>query len=253
MEIPSHPTVPVTGSSPLFRAARFFFVAMAILFLAIALFGFVPTYQRMGKRLFPLHWFAHVHGAMMAGWLVVFLVQSILGATNRLKFHRQLGQFSVVLGVLIWISMGIISVVTLIADRPPENHFLFDVLILELYLMALFGLFFTWGILERKNAVPHKRLLFLATLLLIQAGIDRIRWLPGIHSALEVRFYYLDAFVLLLFIYDLIMLRRIHKVSAIGALIIVIAQVIVVQSWGSPAWHKFWFHLINLKQNHYLL
>ena len=245
MAIASPPMISAAGSSPLFRAARLFFVVMAILFLVIALFGFVPTYQRLGKRLFPLHWFAHVHGAMMAGWLVVFLAQSILAATNRLKFHRQLGQFSVVLGVLIWISMGIISIVTLKADNPPENHFLFDVLLVQLYLMALFGLFFTWGVLERKNAVIHKRLLFLATLILIQAGIDRIGWLPGIRSAFAVRFYYLDALVMLLCIYDLIMLRRIHKVTAIGALIIVIAQVTVVQLWGSPAWHRFWFTLIN--------
>lgn len=142
------------------RKARYFFVVMAFLFLTIAVVGFAPSYRDMYAGVFPIHWFAHVHGALMTSWLLIFITQTLLSATGSLKFHRQLGLFSVVLGVLIWISMWIVSARALIGYNPPVDNFLFDVLLVQFYGIALFGLFFTWGILVRKNAAAHKRLLF---------------------------------------------------------------------------------------------
>jgi hypothetical protein len=228
------------------RKARYFFVAMAFLFLIISVAGFVPNYLDMYAGTFPIHWLAHVHGALMTSWLLVFITQTMLAANGRLKFHRQLGQFSVVLGALIWISMWAVSIRVLIGDNPPVDSILFDVLLTEFYGIALFGLFFTWGILVRKNGAAHKRLVFLATLVLIQAGIDRIHWLPmfGIGYPL-VFFLYLDSMVVALFIYDLIVLKRIHKITCIGALLYAVVQSTVVILWGSPGWHSFWFNLMN--------
>jgi hypothetical protein len=230
-----------------YRLVRYFFVGMSILFLIISVLGFVPSYQAMydGTRKFPIHWIAHVHGALMTTWLLVFITQTILAAKEQLKFHRKLGLFSVALGVLIWISMWIASVRALIGFNPPVGHFLFDVLILQFYGIVLFGLFFTWGILERKRAATHKRLLFLSTLVLMQAGIDRMHWLPGLHMALFVPFFYWDALLIPLFIYDWIVLKRIHKITWIGTLLYVISQVAVTKIWGLPAWHNFWFNVMN--------
>jgi hypothetical protein len=163
--VASHSTADNEGikTTPLYRPARYFFVAMSFLFLLISIVGFAPSYQAMynGTRKFPIHWLAHVHGVLMTTWLLVFITQSILAAKGYLKFHRQLGLFSVGLGVLIWISMWIASARALIGFNPPVGHFLFDVLIIQLYGIVLFGLFFTWGVLERKHGASHKRLLFL--------------------------------------------------------------------------------------------
>jgi hypothetical protein len=219
----------VPPPTPFYRSGRFFFVVAAIFFLIVALAGFVDSYQNLEKRKFQLHWFAHVHGVLMAGWLLVFLTQAILVANGRLRIHRRLGQFSVVLGILVWISMGVLSYLVLSMHNPPVDHFLFDVLIIQVYLMMLFGLVFGWGILLRKKAAPHKRLLLLATLILIQAAIDRIHWLPWLHDGLSIRFFYMDAFFISLFIYDLITLKRIHKIAWIGASTVVAAQVL----WSS--------------------
>ena len=145
----------------------------------------------------------------MTSWLLVFITQTLLAATGHLKFHRRLGLLSVMLGILIWISMWIVSARALIGYNPPVDNFLFDVLLVQFYGIALFGLFFTWGILVRKNAAAHKRLLFLATLVLIQAGIDRIHWLPDLHLVLSSNFIYMDALLFTLFIYDWVTLRSI--------------------------------------------
>lgn len=227
------------------RKARYFFVIMSFLFLIIAAVGFIPSYQNMYAGVFPIHWLAHVHGALMTSWLLVFITQTLLAATGHLKFHRRLGLLSVVLGILIWISMWIVSARALIGYNPPVDNFLFDVLLVQFYGIALFGLFFTWGILVRKNAAAHKRLLFLATLVLIQAGIDRIHWLPDLHLVLSSNFIYMDALLFTLFIYDWVTLRRIHKITRMGALFYIIVQVGVTMLWGSASWHSFWFNLVN--------
>jgi hypothetical protein len=231
----------------LYHPSRYFFVVMSFLFLIISVVGFVPSYQAMynGTRKFPIHWLAHVHGALMTIWLLVFITQTILAAKGHLKFHRQLGLFSVGLGILIWISMLVASARALIGFNPQVGHFLFDVLIIQCYGIVLFGLFFTWGILERRHGATHKRLLFLSTLVLIQAGIDRMHWLPGLHTELYIRFFYLDTLLILLFIYDWIILKRIHKVTWIGTFLYVASQVTVTMVWGSPAWHNFWFNLMS--------
>lgn len=246
--IEAQSTITVKGArKTLHRQNRYFFVGMSLLFLIISVVGFVPSYQAMynGTRKFPIHWIAHGHGVVMTTWLLVFIAQTLLAANGNLKFHRKLGIFSVGLGIVIWISMLVASARPLIAFNPPVGHFLFDVLIIQIYGIVLFGLFFTWAILERKNGPMHKRLIFLSTVVLMQAGIDRMLWLPGIHLALSVRFFYLDALLVPLFIYDWIILNRIHKVTWIGILVYVPAQVAVTSVWGSPAWHTFWFNLVN--------
>jgi hypothetical protein len=234
-------------TTSLHRPARYFFVVMSFLFLIMSVVGFVPSYQAMynGTRKFPIHWFAHVHGVLMTTWLLMFIAQTVLAAKGHLKFHRQLGLFSVGLGVLIWISMWVASARALIGFDPPVDHFLFDVLIIQFYGIVLFGLFFSWGILERKYGAAHKRLLFLSTLVLMQAGIDRMHWLPGLHTALYIRFFYLDVLLIPLFIYDWFILKRIHKVTWIGSLLYIVSQITVTMTWGSPVWHTFWFNLMD--------
>ena len=231
----------------LFNPGRYFFVTMSFIFVIISLVGFVPIYHTMieGTKRFPIHWLAHVHGAIMMLWLLMFTTQSILAAKGSIKLHRQLGLQAVGLGILVWVSMWVASGRALIGFNPPKGHFLFDVLIIQLYGIILFGLFFTWGILRRKNAAVHKRLLFLSTLVLLQAPIDRMFWLPGLHMALYIRFFYLDVLLLPLFLYDWIMLKRLHPVTTIGAVFFLAVQAAVVTIWGSTSWHSFWFNLMN--------
>ena len=221
---------------------RYFWAVMACLFPIITAMGFTLDYIMIFSSDIKPHWFAHLHGTIMTGWLFVFLTQTILAAKGNLKFHRQLGTLSVGLGVLVWLSMGIAVVRPMIAFPPPQADGTWDILLIQLYGMALFGLFFTWGILVRKKAAAHKRLLFFATLVLMQAGIDRIGFLPGLGDALYVRFIYLDALMIPLLIYDIFTVRRIHKITMIGGVIIVIIQIGITNTWGSPAWHTFWFN-----------
>ncbi|MPR37204.1 hypothetical protein [Salmonirosea aquatica] len=235
-----------TGSKSIsIRKGRYFFVSMAILFPILAALGFIPDYQMFAQENIKLHWFLHVHGLIMTAWLGIFLALTLLVAKDNVKRHRQLGQTGFVFGILVWLSLLGITVRALIVNNPPEPGGQFDILFIQLYLLVLFGIFFAWGILVRKQAAAHKRLLLLATLIVIQAGIDRIRFLPGLQTAVFVRFIYLDILLIPLFIYDWLSLRRFHLITWVGTLLIVIFQTSITLSWGSPGWHHFWYAAIT--------
>lgn len=224
---------------------RYFFVGMALLFIAITALGFVPQLVAIHANHVHLHWFTHIHGVIMTMWLLNFLAQALLAARGRLNYHRQLGLFSVGFAPVVWITMGAVTASALIRDNPPEGDGQFNTLALILATMVLFGLFFTWGVLARKNAGNHKRLLLLAMLPLMSAGVDRIAWLPGLQSAYFVRFLYLDTLLIPLLIFDLVTLQRVHKWTMAGGACVILFQLIVVTAGASPAWHRFAYNALT--------
>ena len=223
----------------------YFWVVMACLFLIITILGFSLHYVLIFSSDQKPYWFDHIHGVIMASWLFTFIAQTILVAKGNLKFHRRLGQLSVGLAVLVLLSIGIVFVRPIITYPPPLGDERWDMLLLHLYGFTLFGSFFIWGFLVRKKAAAHKRLLFFATLVIIGAGVDRIRFLPWLQDALYVRFIYLDLLMIPLMFYDIFTLKHIHKMTLIGCVIIIITQIGITNTWGLPAWHRFWFNRLN--------
>lgn len=129
--------------------ARYFFVAMAFVFIVMAVVGFGQDYQMIYAQHITLIWFAHVHGFFLTAWLLVFLTQTLLAARRNLKYHRKLGLISVVLGGLVWISMGIVIFHAHIG-YPPYDKIAWAIVLFLFLIMNLFGLFFAWGVLVRK-------------------------------------------------------------------------------------------------------
>lgn len=239
-------TVKLTKSKLDRRRESYFFLAMAILFLIVAFMGFFPSIQMMKAGSLEVHWLTHVHGAVMTSWLLLFLTQNILTVTGNLKFHRRLGRLSVVLAVLIFIMLGVVSFNHIIYYNAPEDSSGFDLLIGGFYEMFGFALFFTWGMLSRKkNLSAHKRLLAMATIVLLEAAVDRIQLrnaFPSFGLAYPAtNFIYADILYIPLFLYDWITLKKIHKVTVQGTAIVLACQLLVCTFYGSPSWHKFWY------------
>lgn len=219
---------------------------MALLFPAVVFLGFFPSVQMMNEGSLEVHWLTHVHSAVMTSWLLLFITQTILSVTGNLKFHRRLGLLSVVLAVLVVVMLGAVSFNLIIAHRAPEGSFTFDLLIGGFYEMFGFALFFTWGMLSRKkNLGAHKRLLTMATIVLLEAAVDRIQMkhaFPSFGLAYPAtNFIYADILYIPLFLYDWFTIKRIHKATLIGTAIVIACQIMVCTFYGSPSWHKFWY------------
>ena len=232
------------------KFSRWFFIIMALFFIVTAVAGFVPDYKMMAAQHISVWWFAHVHGALLTLWLLVYLTQAILASNGRLSIHKKLGQFSVVLGAMVWISMGVVIFHAHIG-YPPRPHIAWAVVVMLATIMNLFGIFFILGIWYRKNAAVHKRLLVLATLMLIAAGFNRVLFSHGVEPNLHWPFIaaitgpsklgipnpsgiflYNDLLLLLLFIYDLITIRKIHRVTILSTAAIVIIHFILIVCWS---------------------
>jgi hypothetical protein len=114
--------------------------------------------------------------------------------------------------------------------------------------MLGFALFFTWGMgLLKKSPGADKRLLTLAAFVLLTAAVDRIQRnnsFPSLGMDYPAfSFIYLNILLIPLFLYDLITLRRVQRITWIGVAIVFLFQTAVITVFGSPSWHKFWFEL----------
>ena len=174
----------------------------------------------------------------MFSWLLLFLVQTILASRGSLRLHRKLGFFSVSLAILMWISMVAASIRQVLAKDGP---FFLDIVSLQLVLLVMFTVFFSWAFRARQDPGTHRRAMTFSVVVLLQAATDRILWLPAPHMPdqhweLDL---YVYALIVPLFVFDLVSSRRLHPVTLIGTAIVVTGHVVVNLLWGTAAWHRF--------------
>ena len=151
------------------------------------------------------------------------------------------------LAPLVGLSMIIASRRQLLAEALPMEHFQFDLLFLEVVELTLFALYFILAFRARRDPDSHKRFMMFATVILLQAAVDRMWWfLPGAslshHWGQDV---YVYALVLPLVVFDLISIGRIHRVTLTGTAMLLSGHVLANVVWGSPAWHQFAFDATN--------
>ncbi len=198
----------------------------------VAITGFAPEIFGTVELAHPL--LAYLHGALMSAWLLLYIVQCSFAASGFLKWHRRLGLASIGLAVMLWISMGIVSVAQLSKFKT------YEILMLQLIVMVLFGVFYTWGVLVRRHAGFHKRLVTLATLVLMPAAVDRINWLPGFglpdYWPFAIRLYVL---LIPLIAFDIVSIKRIHPVTLIGTGAIVATHTAMSLFATTPGWFDF--------------
>lgn len=236
----------IEGSGLKSALPRYFFCGMALLFLFIASVGFIPSYQDNIAGTFPIHWVAHIHGAIMLTWLLVGLTQTLFVARRALKLHIALGTASVVLALLVVISGCVADFRFLAAGRFPVEDFQYDILWAVFSLSIEFALFYSLGFVNRRrNPGAHKRFMIFATLILMQPAIDRMHWLPGLYGAFYYRYVYIDSLLLPILFFDLLTLGRIHKATALSVLTLLAVQGATLLILGSPTWHGFWFNYFN--------
>lgn len=239
--------LPITRNLPGRRYDRFFFGFMAVLLLAIALVGFGRSYYLAGVFRAPLPApILHVHGALNTAWMVLLVVQAFLISAKRVQWHRTLG----IAGFLLAVAMtGVGFVVS--ADQlhryAHDPHF--DVLSFEtipFFEQVCFAVLAGASFVLRRKAAAHKRLILLATIVMMSAAISRF---PGItHDngwlVLVGIFGLIGAMVL----YDLWALHRPHPATVFGGLLIGAYLMFAPLLGETAGWHHFagWMQSLNL-------
>jgi hypothetical protein len=234
-----HP-VPLTQSQVVAGVAprrEWFFPAMGLLMLAVVALGFGPSFYLRGfgtevlapgLQTLPVHIYAH--GIALTTWFLLFVVQTLLVASNRTQIHRRLG----VVGAIIAATVVVTTLLTLqYAVATPVRLSFLDVPVsfyFNLLTLIQFSVLIGCGLRFRGQPEVHKRLMFLATMSLLGAAVSR---LPGVFALSPL--IGPNAPLLLvaaLIARDFILDRRLHRATLWGGIVLQIAPLPFVAAFG---------------------
>ena len=202
---------------------------MALIFAATAVIGFAPNSLAIiagTKAVPPL--LVHLHAAAMTTWLVLLVTQSTLIARRRPQIHRILGPASFVLAPLVVVIMTALVLTTFNREFHAAA-----IGLIQVRRIVLFSVFYIWAMVSRKSEPQtHKRMLFLATLVLLDAALLRMPWLPnfGTDNVAITHAYQLLLFVPFL-VRDFARFGRIHKANLIGLTLLLGTSVAASVLW----------------------
>ena len=219
---------------------RSIYVFTSVLFLVTAVVGFGPKSINILRGTLPFPPLAiHVHGAIMVSWLLLLIAQTSLAATGRLDLHRRLGVVSLVLAPLIFAAMIVATRVAFdFMSAQGLRSVASNLLLVQIRSIVLFPVFYLWAISSRRSAPDvHKRMMLMATLVLIDAALGRMHWLPfsSTTSYTPVHMYLLLLIVPAL-LYDLKRLHRVHRAYVIGLGLFIPWMIATALLWNTPWW-----------------
>ena len=222
------------------RRERWFYIAMSIAAVITVFAGFAPTYYlRPYFNTAPLMPLLHVHGIVFTSWLVLFLIQTTLVAAHRTDIHRRLGILGGVIAtlmILIGASTAVIRASQGATPVPGVSSLSF--LVVPLGDISVFAILVGAGFYYRRRPDVHKRLMLLATVSILAAAIARLPF--AIMQAGPPAFFGItDLFVLACILYDLITLKRVHRATALAALLIIASQPLRLMLAGTHVWLAF--------------
>ena len=207
------------------RNDRLFFVAMALAVAATVIVAFTTSFMKTDIATQLVSLWVKFHVLAFISWILLFLTQTVLVASNRTDLHRRLGIAGAVLAVLmialtVQISLDVFwqGRAKPALDATAFQSFVFYVV--PHVDVILFTIFVTAGVLLRRKSAAHKRLMFLATIALLEAVADRLPflWRGGRYAHYLVQ----DLFVAAGMIHDLTSRRRLNPVYIWGGLLILI-------------------------------
>lgn len=219
--------------------SRMYYSSGAILALLVVFAGFAKTYYLKGAFGTPeIRPLVHLHGLVMTLWFALFLVQTWLVASKRIKLHMSLGAFGAFLAlalVVVGVTTGISAAKLGHSPGPPPLVFL----VVPLGDMLNFSVLIGAGLALRANREAHRRLMLLGTLGILTAAIARIP-VGFIHNGgLLVYFGLTDLIVLSFVAYDTWKSRRLHPAFGWGALLILSALPLRLALANTHAWMQF--------------
>jgi uncharacterized membrane protein YozB (DUF420 family) len=209
---------------------------MSLAMAAVIIAGFsktVPDDFTAGSK-FPL--LLAIHGTVFTLWIVLFVAQPAIVARGSLKLHRRIGWIGAALAFAM-VVMGVAATLFAIRFNAAPSFFpppLF--LVMNIIGIAVFGGLVTAGVMLRKKAEWHKRLMLCATISILGPGLGRLLPMESFgRAAPMVMFAAILVFGLAGPIYDMIIRRRVHPAYIWGVSTIVISMVVTGPIAFTPA------------------
>lgn len=170
-----------------------------------------------------LPWHLYVHGLVMTSWFAFVVAQTWLVRSRRTGTHRRIGMYGAALAAAVIVT-GVVTVVKF-APRAAATQFdsarahtivIGDLLVVLVIFPALVGA----AIWFRHRPDTHKRLMLLACASIFLPVLSR-----SVETLMELQWPIWPVFlitpltlVIALFVYDVMVIRRLHAASIWGGL-----------------------------------
>ena len=203
------------------RYDHLFFSTTSILILICVLIGFGPTYFFAGLfRAHLPHVIIHFHAAVFSCWIFLLVVQTTLVSAHRVDIHRRVGLFVFGLACLMVI-LGLLAGANLlvrnVAPRGMDARTFYVVPFSE---MVMFPTLVFLAYRARKDPPAHKRFILIATVALLGVAFTRFH-VAFLYRTIFPAVCASYCFLLLLALYDLWSVRKLHRATWIGSVLVI--------------------------------
>lgn len=207
------------------RVRRSFYLWIAVAMSCTAFVGFSFTYfGPLFRGQYPeASATVHLHGWSFFLWFLLFPAQAGLIRVRQVKLHRTLGLASAVLATIMVGSGLVVAAVQIDRALSPDGSPFWDFMGLPiLSLLVLFTVFYAVAVRRRRIPADHKRLLLLASAVVLGAATFRIlvRAISFEQWVWIVGFYLPVLFLVAAIAYDYWCGETLHR----------------VYRWGGAAW-----------------
>lgn len=229
-----------------------FFLILGIIGLFAVLAGFLkPFILPVTNGNFKAPLIIYVHGLFAAIWVILFVIQSTLIQTNKLKVHKELGYLGLAIALGAAITIIPVSLyqvkreLDLGLDQTAVSGIVGAVTTAIMFLSLVAA-----AVILRFKAPAHKRLMALATIVLLWPAWFRFRHLfPSVPNP-EIWFAVVlaDSFIILAIFWDLIINKKVHWVFLYVGPVIILEHTVEVILFDSKPWRQianFLYYLFN--------
>ena len=207
------------------RAGLFYF-GFGFYALAAVFVGFSATYiAPISRGTFDAPVIVHLHGALALSWVVFFFMQTAMVRNKRSELHRQLGQAGLPIAVGILVT-GMGAALWATKRDLVTSSMALTIPIGTLTSLSIFTAFVAFGVAMRHRPDWHKRLMMLATVVVLWPAFFRFRhlmpWVPS--TDIWLALVLADLPILIAALRDRIVYGHVHPVWAIFGTLLVAEQ-----------------------------
>lgn len=219
-----------------------FFLAIGFIGLFAVLTGFSTTFlMPLGKGTFRAPLIIYIHGAFAFSWICLFITQSLLIQNSNVRQHRLLGFLGVVIAIGITVTLIPVGLYQVKKDLGQGlGQTAISSIIGTITSAIIFVSLVVVGILNRHKPATHKRLMLLATILLLWPAWFRFRHIfPSVPNP-EIWFAIVlaDSLIIISFIWDKITYGKVNPTLLYTGLFIIIEHAGEAYMFDTTLWSE---------------
>ncbi|MBK7426666.1 MAG: hypothetical protein IPI60_06385 [Saprospiraceae bacterium] len=200
---------------------KYYFQSISILLLVLSLIAFSDNLiTDVGQKSNSSPMFI-IHGLIMFAWFIVFAVQANFIRKGNYISHMRWG----IAGMITAIGVFLSTLYVFITVYKGWDAMAFYIKANRFFMLS-FAVLVALAYIYRKNRDLHKRFILMSTLLIMEPILSRVSGRLNVENFEAFLAIIWNALFISLFVYDWILMKKVHKITWMGFLWFYIVYVI---------------------------